>query len=284
LTVIKTPNRGQASAVNTGLAAAKGDVVVVINSDDPMRAGALRAAADVLHLNPNAVFACGDWDEIDPSGSTLRTVQMSENLSFEHLLRSYNINVTPAMFIRRWALAQTAGRRTDRRYTSDIDLAMRLAALGPIVRIPRICGTHRVHDTAAMSTSMGWRMALEVSRVAYDCLDLPHGLNLTARDRRKVKSYAHFVSTHFCGANRAARFYHTIFANALDPPIVATIASYRRALQQRARVAVVRTFRWAYSDPNLSARRTIKSWLYAPLPILRRIQTKTSDWLPRRRC
>jgi len=261
LTVIRQPNKGESYAVNAGMRAAKGDIIVVINSDDPMRPGALHAAANTLLQHPDAVLAYGDWDEIDIDGKTTREMRLPRDHCFESLLRTFNIAITPAAFFRATALKQAGYRHLDRKFTGDIDLAMRVSAIGAIVHIPAVCATHRVHGEATMSTSMGLRMGSEVAQLARDCLKMPHGLTLSAKERRKIMAHAYSVSTFFCGSNHIARCYYLLRSTLLDPTDIVDPKNIIRTLKLTFRIAVVRFFRWIYNNPELSVRRTVKSWL-----------------------
>src|SRR4051812_39582335 len=53
LTWYTHPNMGEARTVNKGWGMARGDFVVTVNSDDPVRPGLLRAGAEFLQARPD---------------------------------------------------------------------------------------------------------------------------------------------------------------------------------------------------------------------------------------
>jgi GT2 family glycosyltransferase len=258
LVVIRQSNSGEPAAVNEGLARARGEIVVIVNSDDPLRPDAIRRAVETFAQHPDALMAYPDWEEIDADGKIIRTLNLPDGLDFERLLRTYEISIGPATFFRSEAIRRVGPRRLDRRFTGDLDLWMRIAAVGRLVHIPAVLGTHRVHDAAAMSTSKGWRMGQEVAQLAYDCLQMPHGLPGVSRDRRAIIANARMVASQFCGSNQAARFYHLACASLADPRVA--VAVVVKSVKLRFKIAVVGVFRRAYGDPDLSVRRRLRGW------------------------
>jgi hypothetical protein len=251
LTVIRQPNSGEPAAVNAGLARARGEILVIVNSDDPLRPNAIRRAVETFSEHPDALLAYPDWDETDAAGRTIRTMKLKDGFTFENLLRAYSIPLGPATFFRAEAIRRLGPRRLDRKYTGDLDLWMRIAAVGPLVHIPAVLGTHRVHQSAAGITARGGRMAWEISRLGPDCLAMPHGLPALLRDRRSITATGHCVALKYCGRDWRAILYHLTRAM-LSHPLVAGYTLSTRG--------VVVAFRWLYRDPNLSVRETIRNW------------------------
>src|SRR5688572_11108874 len=58
------PNMGETRTVNKGLSMAKGAIVSIVNSDDPLLPGAVRTSVAVLQEHPDALAAYPDWNEI----------------------------------------------------------------------------------------------------------------------------------------------------------------------------------------------------------------------------
>lgn len=262
LVVICQKNSGEPAAVNAGLAKVTGDVLVIVNSDDPLFPEAFSEAAKAFEKNPQALLAYPDWAETNKAGDILRVIRQRPNLTFEILLRSFNVSIGPATFFRRAAIERVGLRRLDRKYTGDLDLWMRIAATGTLVHIPKVLGTHRVHDTAAMSTSRGWRMSWELAQLARDSLAMPHSIPHLQNDRNKILSYAHFIAAKYSGRNPLARGFHLVSCWIYAPKAATSTwaAASWLAIRQAPRRVLVQIFRYLYKDQNLSVRRTIKDW------------------------
>ena len=59
------PNMGETRTVNKGLNMAHGEIIAVINSDDPLLPGAISAAVAFMQSRPDILVAYPDWDFLD---------------------------------------------------------------------------------------------------------------------------------------------------------------------------------------------------------------------------
>jgi glycosyltransferase involved in cell wall biosynthesis len=211
LTAVRHDNIGENPTVNRGLDMARGDVVCVVNADDPLLPGAIEAAVACLMSDPLALAAYPDWAEIDPMGNVTRTLLLPK-YDLRSMLFGFNVAVGPGVFIRRAAL-ETVGKRNPRlRYTGDLDYWFRVAMRGGLRHIPSVLATHRVHPEAASSAARGKRMAAEVVRLidtAMSSPDLPAELRPY---RAHLFGTAHAVATHYCGTDPASRRRHAMLA------------------------------------------------------------------------
>lgn len=255
LIVVKQTNAGEAAAVNAGLAKVKGDVIVIVNSDDPLRPNAFSAAVATFSANPEALLAYPDWEETDEAGNVTRVIHPEPGLTFERLLRTFNMPIGPAMFFRKSAIDRVGMRRLDRRFTGDLDLLMRIAAAGPLVHIPLVLGTHRVHGDAASSASQGLDMAKELVWLAKDCLALPHGIPALNRDSRKIIALGHYAAHLHSGKefrSHARHFSLFLLGNPLRS--IKVLSHYFVILVERA-------FSYVFQRKNLSVKDTVRGWL-----------------------
>jgi glycosyltransferase involved in cell wall biosynthesis len=71
------PDAGQAQALNRGIAATTGDVVVWLNADDLLVPGAFAAVERAYAEHPDADFVFGNYDMIRTDGSVMRRYESS---------------------------------------------------------------------------------------------------------------------------------------------------------------------------------------------------------------
>jgi glycosyltransferase involved in cell wall biosynthesis len=114
-----THNRGVPAALNTGLAAASGDLVYFAAADDIAFAGLLAAATNNLERYTQAAFFCSTVAVIDEQGQLLgfrppfppclRDGYLSPQAVRRELTRSDNWAVGPSVIYRRSCLQQAGG-------------------------------------------------------------------------------------------------------------------------------------------------------------------------------
>jgi len=71
------PDEGQADALNRAIERTTGNVVLWLNADDLLIAGAFAAVTAAYQENPDADFVYGDFEVVDGEGSTLRRFRSS---------------------------------------------------------------------------------------------------------------------------------------------------------------------------------------------------------------
>jgi glycosyltransferase involved in cell wall biosynthesis len=160
LTWSSHPNVGEAQTVNRGLARAKGDLVVVVNSDDPILPGLVHTLSSYMNDNPDVLAAYPDWYKIDQYSKPMSEVYRRE-YNYEIMLKECICLVGPGAFIRRSALKLENGRDPQFRYVGDFDFWLRLGIHGKFARVPETLATHRVHAASATVAERGARMAEE---------------------------------------------------------------------------------------------------------------------------
>jgi glycosyltransferase involved in cell wall biosynthesis len=130
LHLIPGPDKGIYDALNKGIAAASGDVVGFLNSDDYYEPGAFASAAEAFDMGPDCDAVCGSA-RLVCGGKTIEFYDREEDKRLTSartaLLGSCIIN---ARFFHRAALARIGPFSTGYRIVSDRDFLMRAVALG----------------------------------------------------------------------------------------------------------------------------------------------------------
>ncbi|MGA3072011.1 MAG: glycosyltransferase [Terracidiphilus sp.] len=126
LVVIRQRNAGQAVAVNRGLLAATGNVVLWINSDDLMAPWAVEEGVQALREHPEAAAVYGDWARVDAAGKLLEEMRPG-TVSIEELLLGGFFIANCALFIRKEVLHDVGLLDPVLRSTLDWDFVVRIA-------------------------------------------------------------------------------------------------------------------------------------------------------------
>ena len=129
---ISQHNQGVAVARNNGLKAAKGKYIAFLDQDDFFLPDKLQLQVNLLENNPHIGLANSGWHIVDRRGKTLSTVKPWQNLP--DLNPSALIVWKPvflgAMLFRHSWLQKTSGFDSLLEQTSDVELVLRLAAMG----------------------------------------------------------------------------------------------------------------------------------------------------------
>lgn len=192
LTLIRQPNQGEVAAVNAGVAAAATNIVAIVNADDPIRPGLIRAAVHYLEQNPDVVAAYPDWLLIDGEGRVLDEIVTDEFDLRRHLEQHFCIPGPGGVF-RKSALAGEPARQPRFRYTSDYDMWARLALRGEIRRIPQFLATWRTHAEGASIAARSPQMAankIEMISSYFDRSDIPRDVQAWRRQSEATALYS----------------------------------------------------------------------------------------------
>jgi glycosyltransferase involved in cell wall biosynthesis len=147
-------NRGVAAAQNTGIDAARGDLVALLGADDLMEPDNLTRKVDVLATQPDVVLVHGPASPINESGMLLFKPRRSTGpATVQHLFPQLlygNSIVASSVVMRRDALRAVGSFDTSLPYAEDWDLWVRLAFRSPFAYVPDPLVRLRVH------ASMQW--------------------------------------------------------------------------------------------------------------------------------
>ena len=124
---VSEPDRGQAHAINKGIARASGDIVAWVNSDDCYLPAAVARAVAEFEADPSLEWLYGDYlVRTEPMGTL--THATSEPFVFPAaLLRGYSPICQPTAFVRRSLLERLGG--IDERFSLAMDYDLWLRAI-----------------------------------------------------------------------------------------------------------------------------------------------------------
>ena len=177
-------NMGEVRTVNKGFEMAKGEILCVVNSDDPLLPGAISCVVEAMMRHPEVVVAYPDWDMIDAEGKGISHRQTFE-YDYLNMVRWFHCVPGPGAFFRKSVVTALGGRDAQFRYVSDFDFWLRAGLLGPFKRVPKTLATFRRHSDGASSKDQGIAMAEEHIRLArklFSIPDLPPGVAAVKRE------------------------------------------------------------------------------------------------------
>lgn len=190
-------NIGEVATVNKGFQMARGEIIGVVNSDDPLLPGAISEFVDYLETNPEVIVVYSDWISINKKGETIKKV-LTKDFDYEYMIRTHNCPLGASAFFRRRILKTLKGRDVRFQYVSDYDFWLRAGLLGKFARIPRLLVSSRVHPGQATFQGRSFRAAMDHIRVIKKIFSDP---NFPAQ----IKKVRHEAFEKACEAARICR-------------------------------------------------------------------------------
>lgn len=178
------PDRGQAHAVNKGLARAQGEILGWLNSDDLLAPGAVRRAVQTFRDHPEVDVVYGRLARIDEAGRLVPTPMLpKDRLEFgrAHVIGECIVN-QPGSFWRRRAMQQVGGLDERLIYNLDYEYWIRMALAGmQFKRLEAVMAYFRL-SPSSKTVGQTAAMAVEQFRTLEELLaqpDLASRLGLT---------------------------------------------------------------------------------------------------------
>lgn len=162
--IVEGLGAGISAAMNLGLAAARGDVVMRCDADDLYPVGRIRDQVAWLDTHQDYVAVCGGFATLDGSGrpvATLATGEMAEDITEE-----LNAGQTRTHFcsyaVRRNSIEKIGGFRSYFETAEDIDFQLRIANHARVMYLPQTTYLYRLHaDSITHTQSSAKRMFFE---------------------------------------------------------------------------------------------------------------------------
>ena len=162
---VSEKDQGQTSALNKGFALASGDILAWLNSDDTYEPGAITEAVQYLKTHPETGLLYGDANFINAQGEVIGKFP-SRQTDYHRLRQGYVHVSQQASFFRADLWRQVGPLDPSFYFAMDYDLWVRLAALAPVVYLPRLWANFRLHGDAKTIASDA-RCWPEMLRVHY---------------------------------------------------------------------------------------------------------------------
>lgn len=164
------PDGGQPDAINKGLAAATGEILGWINSDDLLMPGALRHVALLTRERPDAVAWVGGCYRIDTDGRVTDTI-LPRGLDRDTLADwgKEGFFYQPSCFFAAGPWREIGSLDERLEYGFDVDLWLKLAERGPFVGTDEVLSAALFHPLAKSGQG---RMGQHVDTIA---LQVYHG-------------------------------------------------------------------------------------------------------------
>ncbi|MEM1239928.1 MAG: glycosyltransferase family 2 protein [Cyanobacteria bacterium P01_H01_bin.26] len=162
---VSEPDRGQAHAINKGLAMTQGDIIAWINSDDVYYPQALIQVLKFFEMNPSvsAVYGQADWiDEFD----NIIAPYPTQSWNYKQLTRECYL-CQPAVFFRRNLVERLGTLNADLEYCMDYELWLRYGQTVSFAYLPIKLAGSRIYST---NKTFGNRLAAhrEANEMLYE--------------------------------------------------------------------------------------------------------------------
>jgi len=222
--LVRQENRGLAGARNRGLAEAKGEYVVFLDSDDRLMPEALEVGVRELEAHPECAFVCGTVTYISAEGASTWTEPRTHVEDHYAALLQRNYIGTPANVVfRGWVFGEVGSFDTSLRASEDYDLYLRVARRFPVHYHGEVVAEYRWHgenmtaDAALMLRSTvavlrsqrehvkGNEQYEKAYRVGMKAFQEHNGVNLAKDIRSRVEQREWAKAAH--GALALARYY-----------------------------------------------------------------------------
>lgn len=175
-TIFQT-NQGQGAAFKTGFAAATGDAIALLDSDDEWYPEKLARCLPFLERNPHLSLLQHEWDFIDRTGTILRshTLPLSgeyEPLSDYRRLR-FDLPFGPTSCIvgHRRFFQKLVFESATWRLAADTPVIAGLSVLGRCYFLTEKLTRYRVHGENGFEGRQDYGSLLELRRRFYHCVD-----------------------------------------------------------------------------------------------------------------
>ena len=186
LKLINTKNYGQASAINTGIYSASGNIVGYLSADDIFKPKLLTHIVNEFLKNPKVACVYPNYNLINQKGIHIKSIiipKFSEQVMFENLY----CYPGPGAFFYKSHFLKLNGFDSRFRQIPDFEFWIRLSKYGEFVKINKELASFRVHESSGSVKKISVRRSNEI-------LILSNNMINEGWDSNKIKSKAYLIS------------------------------------------------------------------------------------------
>jgi len=158
--VLTQKNMGETRTVNKGFSLAHGEIIAVINSDDPLLPDSIQTMVNYMQSHPDILAVYPDWVVINEKSQIIEQVHPADYSYITMLAQHYCIP-GPGTFFRKRAIKLTGGRSLEFRYVADFAFWLKLGMYGKLAHLRKTLATFRVHSGSQGVYARGKEMAAE---------------------------------------------------------------------------------------------------------------------------
>lgn len=224
---VSEPDKGQAEAINKGLAQAKGEIIAWLNSDDYYLPDTISAAVAAMQENPKCGLVYGDVVSVDEDDIPIY-IQQFGNWGLDGLM-CFKIIGQPSVFLKREVLVK-AGLLDDRfQCLLDHQLWLRIARLATIKYIPRLWSAARFHP-GAKNIAMARDFGSEAYAIVEWMKTNPEFEDDFQRLQRKIGGGAHRLNAYYLSVGGLPRASLSAYYKSLRTYPPAALKDWKRVL------------------------------------------------------
>jgi glycosyltransferase involved in cell wall biosynthesis len=197
-------NKGETATVNEGVSKAKGEIIGIVSSDDPLLPGAIKEIVKVFVEQPDLIIVYPDWLMIDAEGKVIEKI-VTFDYNYANMLRWHHCMPGPGTLIKKSVFQTLGGRDPQFRFVADFDFWLCAGLIGPFARIPKTLASYRWYAGGASSASKGKTMAEEHIRLVNKIYSLPNLPKNLLRLKNEAYSSANYIAGAVCGDNQPLR-------------------------------------------------------------------------------
>ncbi|MBC9882140.1 glycosyltransferase family 2 protein [Bradyrhizobium sp. INPA01-394B] len=148
--LIPSSGRGISATLNTGLAAARGDIIMRCDADDLYPVGRIRSQVDWLAANPEFDAVCGSYSTINERARLIRSMPCGDREAeiTDELRGGVSRTHLCTFGMRANAVKKLIGFREYFKTAEDLDFQFRFATHGRVAYLPENWYLYRIHGTS----------------------------------------------------------------------------------------------------------------------------------------